>query len=118
MGQGGQRPGAGRPAGARNKRTLAAEVKAREVAAVIEHALDEPFLGDAHALLVAIYKDPAQPIELRIEAAGKAIRFEKPILASIEVQAEGMVRHVISAEPLPPEERDREWLAQHGAKLQ
>ncbi len=41
-------------------------------------AVPDAFEGDAHAFLIAIYKDPRQPIELRLEAAGKAIRYEKP----------------------------------------
>jgi hypothetical protein len=42
------------------------------------------FEGDAHSLLIAVYKDRSHPIELRLEAAKAAIRFEKPALGSIE----------------------------------
>jgi hypothetical protein len=42
----------------------------------------EVFHGDAHALLTTVYKDPKQPIGLRIEAAKAALPYEKPRLAS------------------------------------
>jgi hypothetical protein len=44
----------------------------------------DAFEGDAHALLAAVYKDPAQPMELRMEAAKAAIGYEKPRLAAID----------------------------------
>jgi hypothetical protein len=39
---------------------------------------------DAHALLVSVYKDPSQPLDLRIDAAKAAIPFEKPRLSSFD----------------------------------
>jgi len=56
-------------------------------AQAIAAAIPGAFEGDAHALLVAIYKNPKQPIELRLDAAKAAIRFEKPALASTTVDA-------------------------------
>jgi hypothetical protein len=56
-------------------------------AQAIAAAIPGAFEGDAHALLMAIYKDPAQPTELRLDAAKAAIRFEKPALASTTVDA-------------------------------
>jgi hypothetical protein len=44
----------------------------------------EVFHGDAHALLMTVYKDLNQPIGLRIEAAKAALPYEKPRLASVE----------------------------------
>jgi hypothetical protein len=44
----------------------------------------EVFDGDAHALLMTVYKDLNQPIGLRTEAAKAALPYEKPRLASIE----------------------------------
>lgn len=44
----------------------------------------EPFEGDAHAFLMAVYKNPAHETETRLEAAKAAIRYEKPSLASID----------------------------------
>jgi hypothetical protein len=40
--------------------------------------------GDAHALLMTVYKDLKQPIGLRMEPAKAALPYEKPVLASIE----------------------------------
>ena len=40
-----------------------------------------PGVGAVHALLKAIYKDPARPIAVRIAAAKIAIGYEKPKLA-------------------------------------
>ena len=63
----------GRPPGSPNKRRKA--------------ETSDAFTGDAHALLMQIYKDPNQPIELRLDAAKAAIRYEKPALAAVEVNA-------------------------------
>ena len=48
----------------------------------------DAFKGDAHALLVMVYCDPRQPIELRIDAAKAAIGYEKPKLASIDAKVD------------------------------
>lgn len=116
MTHGGRRESAGRPAGARNKRTAAREAETRKVAAVIEAAIGEPFTGDAHAFLMTIYKDPKMSTDLRVDAAKAAIRYEKPALATIDLTSvnEHLV-HDISSEPMS----DEEWEAKHcgtGAK--
>lgn len=84
----GSKPGerrGGRKRGAKNKRTLAREQAQVETAVKIAAALGaDAFDGDAHALLMALYKDPAQPAELRMEAAKAAIGYEKPRLASVD----------------------------------
>ena len=72
-------------------------------------ALDA-FDGDAHSLLVAIYKDKSRPVELRLEAAKAAIRFEKPALAALD--ARGTIESVhygISDKPVTEEE----WVEQY-----
>lgn len=99
----------GRPRGAKNRRTREVEAAAFEAAERIGLAVPDAFTGDAHAFLMAIYKDPRQPVELRLEAAGKAIRYEKPALASVDVTSTNEHRFEISAEPLSLEE----WEAQH-----
>lgn len=116
-GHGGKRAGAGRPAGSKSKRTRELEERGRQAAAAIEAAIGAPFPGDALAFLQTIYRDPAQALDLRIDAAKAAVRYERPALASIEVQGEHHVRHVIQAEPQTPEERDREWLERHSGGL-
>lgn len=40
--------------------------------------------GDAHAFLMAVYKDKLQPTELRLHAARAAIGYEKPPLTAVE----------------------------------
>jgi hypothetical protein len=69
-----------------NARTVEREVAMQEAAARIADALPEAFDGDAHSLLMAVYKDVARPIELRVDAAKAAIRYEKPSLASVDLK--------------------------------
>ena len=86
----GSKPGerrGGRQAGAPNRRTAQRQEAMQEAAARIAQAIGtEAFAGDAHALLIAVYKDPAHEMELRVDAAKAAIRFEKPTLASSTVE--------------------------------
>jgi hypothetical protein len=89
---GGERKGAGRPMGRKNDRTEARELAMKDAAARISAAIPGAFEGDAHALLVAVYKDPRYDIELRVDAAKAAIRFEKPSLASISGDAKNPLR--------------------------
>ena len=77
----------GRPPGSPNKRSTAIKEAVAVAAKRLEAEIPDAFVGDAHAFLVSIYKDPAQPIDLRLEAAGKAIRYEKPALAAVEMNA-------------------------------
>jgi len=78
--RGNYKAGPGRPKGSRNKATLAIEAAAREAAA----AIDEAFEGDAHAFLAAVYRNPAVPLDLRILAASRALRVEKPALSAAQ----------------------------------
>ena len=77
----------GRPPGSPNKRTTDIKQAVAKAAQRLEAEIPDAFVGDAHAFLVAIYKSPDYPIELRLEAAGKAIRYEKPALAAVQVNA-------------------------------
>ena len=76
--KGNYKPGPGRPPGRKNNKTLALEEAARKAAAQIDGA----FEGDAHAFLQAVYRNPNVPLEIRIMAAGRALRVEKPALAA------------------------------------
>lgn len=78
----------GRPAGAKNKHTLEREQKMQEMAEVLAGVLPGAFDGDAHAFLMAIYKDPTMPVERRLDAAKAAVGYEKPRLASIDQRTE------------------------------
>ena len=75
----------GRKVGSRNKRDLALELQAKQAAEKIAQALGEKaFGGDSHALLMTVYKDPSFPMDMRLDAAKAAIRFEKPPLANVD----------------------------------
>jgi hypothetical protein len=98
----------GRKKGSRNKKTVLLEEKGREALAEVLGV--DAFDGDAHSLLVAIYKDESRPVELRLEAAKAAIRFEKPALAALD--ARGTIESVhygISDKPVTEEE----WVEQY-----
>jgi hypothetical protein len=50
---------------------------------------DQAFPGDAHALLMGVYKDQSQPVELRVQAAKAAIGYEKPRLTAVDSKDDG-----------------------------
>ena len=60
--------------------------KAAVVAQAIEAVMPGAFEGDAHAFLMSIYKDPTQETPIRVQAASKAIGYEKPALSSVEAK--------------------------------
>ena len=115
----GSKPGerrGGRKAGTPNKRTIERERAARETVAQVTRAMQAaeltPFEGDAHALLIAVYKDTRLPIDLRVDAAKAAIRYEKPALAHVQAEVKGDVAtYVIGGAPMTEEE----WAAAYGA---
>ena len=80
--RGGRREGAGRPQGARNKRTVEAEEAMKAVVQEFSAAVPDAFAGDAVAFLQTIYKDPRIPLRARLNAAAKAARFERPTSAT------------------------------------
>src|SRR5215212_2446517 len=107
----GSKPGerrGGRKAGTPNKRTIEREQAARDTIAQVTQAMQAaelgPFEGDAHALLVTVYKDTRLPIDLRVDAAKAAIRYEKPKLAQVQAKVEGNVAaYVIGGAPMTEE---------------
>src|SRR5262245_51155781 len=74
----------GRPPGAKNKRTKEREAAIQAAAAHLEGTIDGAFTGDAHTFLIAVYKDPAIPLHVRVDAAKAAVRYEKPRLNASE----------------------------------
>ncbi|WP_156629642.1 hypothetical protein [Methylobacterium sp. Leaf85] len=86
MAVGGRRPGAGRPKGAKSKITREREEAMHRAAQTIAAVIPGAFDGDAHALLMAVYRDPTREWALRVQAASKAIQYEKPALSSVEAK--------------------------------
>ena len=80
----GERRG-GRTKGTPNKRTAALKEATECAAQVLAEELGEnAFTGDAHALLMAVYKDKRNPVDLRVEAAKAAAPYEKPRLNTVD----------------------------------
>jgi hypothetical protein len=82
MGARGPKPGTvrktgGRKKGTPNRRTQALRQQMQATAEAVSAVVPNAFDGDSHALLVAIYKDPSHPIELRLDAAKAAIGYER-----------------------------------------
>ena len=86
----------GRPPGIANKRTRELEAKVKSAQALAEDYLNErfedlderAFKWDAHTWLCVLYKDPRQPVEIRMDAAKAALPYEKPKLAAIAIKQE------------------------------
>jgi hypothetical protein len=79
----GERRG-GRQTGTPNKRTEALTRAQAEASEKVTLALGpDAFNGDAHALLVSVYRDMNLPMELRLNAAKAAVAYEKPRLQAI-----------------------------------
>lgn len=87
--RGGKREGAGRKPGSKNKLTAERLAASQAAATAIEKAIPEAFTGDAHALLMMVYKNPAEPMPIRVDAAKAALKVEKPALQSIAAKTEG-----------------------------
>jgi len=80
--------GPGRPKGAKSKHTKELAKQVEATATVIESIIPGAFTGDAHALLMALYKDPRKEITIRLDAAKAAAPYEKPKLASTEFKGD------------------------------
>lgn len=79
----------GRPKGAKNQHTLDREEHIAAAAVAVEDALPDAFKGDAHALLMLVYKNTANELQVRLDAAKAAIAYEKPRLSSTTASIEG-----------------------------
>ena len=86
--RGGRREGAGRPQGARNKRTVEAEEAMKAVVQEFSATVPDAFAGDAVAFLQTVYKDPRIPLHVRLDAAAKAARFERPMCVAKAARSE------------------------------
>lgn len=91
----GSKPGerrGGRQRGTKNKRTLERELALAAASTKISDALGSgAFDGDAHALMMAIYRDVGQPLSARMEAAKAALPYERPRLSTIDAKIDGAV---------------------------
>lgn len=95
----------GRPQGAKNQHTREREEAVAEAAQEVVVALGlQAFEGDAHALLMLVYKNTENPMDLRIDAAKAAIGYEKPKLSSVDASLSGAVGQYV-AQPIPVESR-------------
>ena len=83
----GERRG-GRVKGTPNKKTMALSNAVLEANRKIGELLPAEFKGDAHALLMYIYKDEAAPLDKRLAAASAAIGYEKHKLAAVQVSGD------------------------------
>ena len=87
----GQKTG-GRQKGSRNKRTQEREEATAQAIALIGEAIPDAFAGDAHAFLVAVYKNPRIDHHTRQDAAKAALPYEKPRLQAVTLANEGASR--------------------------
>src|SRR6266446_4554746 len=77
----------GRVAGTPNKRKRQAVIA--EAIARVGETIPDAFAGDAHALLIATYKNPNLDLHVRLEAAKAALPYEKPRLQAVTLANEG-----------------------------
>jgi hypothetical protein len=82
----------GRQRGTKNRRTVEREQAQADAAERITAAIPDAFEGDAHALLVAVYKDPQHDWHLRVDAAKGAIGYEKPKLNAVDANIKGTMQ--------------------------
>lgn len=83
----GSKPGerrGGRQKGTPNKITKERLERMEKMASAIGDTIPDAFKGDSHALLMAIYKDARNDLQVRLDAAKAAIAYEKPRLAAVE----------------------------------
>ena len=85
----GQKKTGGRQKGSRNKRTQEREEATAQAIALIGEAIPDAFAGDAHAFLVAVYKNPRIDHHTRQDAAKAALPYEKPRLQAVTLADEG-----------------------------
>lgn len=72
----------------------------------------DAFEGDAHALLVSVYKNKTYDMPLRLDAAKAAISYEKPKLASIELAGDAEAPLYVVTAPADTESFE-EWQKKH-----
>jgi len=58
----------------------------KTVAVQFADAVPDAFQGDGVAFLQTVYKDPTVSLAVRLDAAAKAARFERPMLSASNVR--------------------------------
>ena len=86
----------GRRKGTPNKRTAALKAAAAATIERFEQDMPAAFDGDGVAFLQTIYRNPSLELSMRIDAAAKAARYERPTTTN--------VRNVTSLADLSDEE--------------
>ena len=76
----------GRPKGSKNVRSKERRELMDKVSEKLKDTIPKMFTGDAHTLLMVVYKDMEQPLPVRLDAAKAAIRYETPALGTVEVK--------------------------------
>lgn len=76
----------GRPKGATNKQKKVRIARAQVAAAAIEAVIPNVFTGNGHAFLMAVYKNPANELAVRVDCAKAALPYESQRLAPAEPQ--------------------------------
>jgi len=110
---GGSKPGerrGGRKRGSPNKTTQARQAAMQKAAERLAGAVPDAFDGDAHSLLVMLYKDPTQPTHVRLDAARAALPFEKPRLATATepLRSNGHISHEEALREMLRQVRERQ----------
>jgi hypothetical protein len=86
-GHGGARPGAGRPAGAKDKATCKRIARLRAAANAYLKTNDAAvFEGDSLGLAIAVYRNEDLPLVTRLHAVSIAIPFEHPRLNAVDAR--------------------------------
>lgn len=75
----------GRQRGSQNKRTIEKTKSQAETARLIGEIMPDAFIGDAHSLLQATYKNPEFDLHARVDAAKAALPYEKHRLVQKDV---------------------------------
>ena len=99
----GQKRAVGRQEAIKSERTTIEQVDAKVALALIEHVLPkdvEPFKGGAVEFLMSLYKDPLQPLPVRLDAAKAAAKYESPALQAITVTKSDPFDHIEDADEL------------------
>jgi hypothetical protein len=105
----------GRGPGSKNKKTLEREEALRKAMAQISETLGEDaFQGDGVMLLQAVYKNPDFPADVRIEAATRAARYERPALSSVDQKGNAAGATIVYLpQGMTSEDVTKEWLEKY-----